>query len=34
MSYEDLVLSLLVDRLEFYLVHRPAAVQHIAELLA
>ena len=34
MSYEDLVLSLLVDRLEFYLAHRPAAVQHIAELLA
>jgi D-alanine-D-alanine ligase len=34
MSYEDLVLSLLSDRLEFYLAHRPAAVQHIAELLA
>lgn len=33
MSYEDLVLSLLADRLEFYLTHRPAAVQHIAELL-
>ncbi|MGE0659005.1 MAG: D-alanyl-alanine synthetase [Reyranellaceae bacterium] len=34
MTYEDLVLSLLADRLDFYFRHRPAAVQHIAELLA
>lgn len=34
MSYEDLILSLLADRLDFYFRHRPAAVQHITELLA
>lgn len=34
MSYEDLLLSLLLDRLDHYLRHRPAVVQHIAELLA
>ena len=33
MSYEDLILSLLADRLDFYLRHRPAAVKHIAGLL-
>lgn len=34
MSYEDLVLSLLADRLEFYLAHRSASVQHIVKLMA
>ncbi|MEX2517714.1 MAG: hypothetical protein WD969_00105 [Paracoccaceae bacterium] len=34
MSYEDLLLSLLLDRLDHYLRHRPAVVRHIADLLA
>jgi D-alanine-D-alanine ligase len=33
MSYEDLILSQLMDRLEHYLRNRPAAVHHIAERL-
>jgi D-alanine-D-alanine ligase len=33
MTYEDLILSLLVDRLDHYLRNRPAVVAHIAELL-
>ncbi|MFO1067789.1 MAG: hypothetical protein U1E14_04615 [Geminicoccaceae bacterium] len=33
MSYEDLILSLLVDRLDHYLRNRPAVVEHIAEWL-
>lgn len=33
MSYEDLILSLLADRLDFYIRHRPAAVKHIIGLL-
>ncbi|MGE0153801.1 MAG: D-alanyl-alanine synthetase [Reyranellaceae bacterium] len=33
MSYEDLILSLLADRLDFYLRHRRAAIQHIVGLL-
>jgi len=32
MSYEDLLLSLLLDRLQFYCDHRPGAVRHIAVL--
>ncbi len=34
MSYEDLILSLLLDRLDHYLRNRPAVVRHIAELMA
>lgn len=34
MSYEDLLLSLLADRLDHYLRNRPVAVRHIAEYLA
>lgn len=34
MSYEDLILSLLADRLDFYVRHRPAAVKHILGLMA
>lgn len=33
MSYEDLILSQLIDRLEHYMRNRPAAVQHISERL-
>jgi D-alanine-D-alanine ligase len=33
MSYEDLILSLLLDRLDHYLRHRPALVAHIAAQL-
>jgi D-alanine-D-alanine ligase len=33
MTYDDLILSLLVDRLEHYLRHRPAVVGHIADWL-
>lgn len=33
MSYEDLILSLLLDRLDHYLRHRPALVAHIAAWL-
>lgn len=33
MSYEDLLLSLLLDRLGHYLRHRPMVVRHIAALL-
>ncbi|MCY4238231.1 MAG: hypothetical protein OXC93_07755 [Rhodospirillaceae bacterium] len=32
MSYEDLLLSLLLDRLQFYCDHRPGAIRHIADL--
>lgn len=34
MTYEDLLLSLLADRLDHYLRNRPAAVRHIAEYLS
>lgn len=34
MSYEDLLLSQLIDRLKHYLQNRPAAVRHIAERLS
>jgi D-alanine-D-alanine ligase len=33
MDYEDLILSLLADRLEFLVTHRPEAVAHINDLL-
>jgi D-alanine-D-alanine ligase len=33
MSYDDLILSLLLDRLHFYLARREATVRHIAEKL-
>ena len=33
MTYEDLILSLLVDRLDHYLQNRPAVVGHIAKWL-
>jgi len=34
MSYEDLLLSQLIDRLEHYMRNRPAAVRHIADQLS
>jgi D-alanine-D-alanine ligase len=34
MGYDDLILSLLVDRLDHYFRNRPSAVRHIADLLA
>jgi D-alanine-D-alanine ligase len=33
LTYEELLLSLLVDRVHFYFVHRPHTVRHIAKLL-
>ena len=33
MDYDDLILSLLADRLDFLFAHRAAGVQHIADLL-
>jgi D-alanine-D-alanine ligase len=34
MDYDDLILSLLADRLDFLFTHRPEAVAHISDLLA
>ncbi|MFN3401972.1 MAG: D-alanyl-alanine synthetase, partial [Ferrovibrio sp.] len=34
MSYEDLLLSQLIDRLKHYMHYRPAAVRHIADRLS
>jgi len=34
MTYDDLILSLIADRLDFYLRHRPAAVRHILDRVA
>ena len=33
MTYDDLILSLLADRLDFLFNHRSASVQHILDLL-
>ncbi len=34
MTYDDLILSLLADRLEHYLRHRPVVVGHITDWLS
>jgi D-alanine-D-alanine ligase len=34
MSYDDLIFSLIADRLDYLFGHRPDSVRHIAELLA
>jgi D-alanine-D-alanine ligase len=33
MGYDDLIMSLFADRLQFLLTHRPSAVQHLVELM-